>query len=141
MAVTKYTDNNGNVYNAISPTAWSGSEGSTLRSQGWTYCGFGTGGVYIAPPGAPCFTKSAVPSIGPTVPTDTPGSAPTSAVPDSACGSCKKSATNVPTNPITGAPVTTFPTQPAARSTFPWWVWVLLALTLAEIVNRGRNNA
>lgn len=140
MAVTKYTDNNDNVYNAISPTAWSGAEGATLRAQGWTYCGFGTGGIYIAPPGGPCYTKAtSQPNIlPPAPPTDTPG--PTNAVPDQACGSCRKSAAaNVPTNSITGAPAPTPGARPAPKTALPWWLWVLAALTLAQVIH-GRNT-
>lgn len=82
------------------------------------------------------------PSIIPTVPTDIaapPGPlGPASAVGDSACGSCRKGAFT-PTNPITGNPVTSLPPTQAPRARFPWWLWVLVALTLAEIMNRGRN--
>lgn len=140
MAVTKYTDSNGYVYNAIGTAAWSGAEGATLRSQGWTYCGFGTGGIYIAPPGGPCYTKTA-PSqpniLPPAPPTDTPG--PSSAVPDKACGACRKSSSGG-TVPTPGAPAPTPGARPASKSSLPWWLWVLVALTAAQVVY-GRNNA
>jgi len=142
MAITKYTDNNGATYNAIGTAAWYGSEGVTLRAQGWTYCGFGTGGIYIAPPGGPCYTMSTPPqpNVGPTAPpSDTPG--PQSAVTDKACGSCRKSTAT--TSPITGAPPTPTTTgaKPASKPGLPWWLWVLVALTLAQVVYNGRNTS
>jgi len=142
MPLHKYYDTqNGDTYNALTWTEWAGAEGATLRSQGWTYCGFGTGGVYVAPPGGPCSTKTggvSGPNVGPTAPpADIP--APTSSVSDKACNRCNAPAgATGPSSPITGAPAPTPGMRPAPRFALPWWVWVLAALTLAQIVY-GRN--
>lgn len=66
--------------------------------------------------------------------------APISAVADRACGGCRKSSTAA-TNPLSGTPAPATP--PGARSapttSLPWWLYVLAALTLAQVVY-GRND-
>lgn len=148
MPLHKYYDTPNNlIYNALTPTEWQGSEGAALRAQGWTYCGFGTGGVYVAPPGGPCSTRGNAPgpNIIPTVPADiaapTEIAGPTSSVADKACNRCNTPARAVgPSSPITGAPIAPTPgARPASSFALPWWVWVLVALTLAQVVY-GRND-
>lgn len=141
MPVTTYTDSNG-TYKAIGTAAWYGAEGQALRAQGWQYCGFGTNGIIIAPPGGQCYTRATPqqPNIIPIAPPpDTPG--PSSAVPDKACGSCRKSSATI-TSPLTGAPTTPPPSTGTTvkKSGLPWWLWVLVALTLAQVVYNGRNT-
>lgn len=140
MPITRYTDSNGNTYNALGTAAWLGAEGATLRSQGWTYCGFGTGGVYLAPPGGgPCSTRSSSgPSILPPAPPPE-NLAPSNAVPDRACTRCtQKTTATAPSSQITGAPAPTPGARPAPKPALPWWLWVLAALTLAQVIH-GRN--
>lgn len=138
--VTKYTAG-GKVYNAISAAAWSGAEGDALRAQGWTYYGFGTGGVYITPPGGQPFTMqpNILPPVSPEEPPTTSGQS-AGAVADKACGSCRKPAAPA-SSPITGntAPAVSAAARPVSRSGLPWWLYVLAALTLAQVVY-GRNN-
>lgn len=144
MPVTKYYDStNKDYYNAIGTAAWAGAEGATLRSQGWTYCGFGTGGIYIAPPGGPCSTKGSAPPGQPNIlpPAPPPENlAPSNGVADQACNRCKKTTTTTPGSPTSGAPAPAPGARRAAGFALPWWVWVLAALTLAQVVYNGRNN-
>lgn len=139
-------DNNGLYYNALNTSEWAAGNpiGDGLRARGYRYCGFGTWGVYVAAPGQPCWEKApgvAQPNIlPPAPPTDTPG--PVSAVSDKACGTCRKSTATGTTGPIPtpGAPAPTPGARPASKSVLPWWLWVLVALTAAQVVY-GRNNA
>lgn len=143
MPITHPTDSNGITYNAINTADWYGAEGIALRAQGWAYCGFGTWGVYIRPPGVSfddCYKRTVVqkPNILPPAPqADTGGAA--SSVPlvtDKACGSCRRHTTT--TAPAMSSPSVTVPTQPGVKvvvkkSGLPWWV-ILLALLLAAKV-------
>lgn len=52
-------DSNGLYYNALSTSEWQGAYGDQLRAAGYTYCGFGTWGVYVAAPGEPCSSSGA----------------------------------------------------------------------------------
>lgn len=136
MPLHKYYDTvNGDVYNALTPTEWQGAEGATLRSQGWTYCGFGTGGTYIAPPGGPCSTKTQPPiNIGPTVPQQPAGGGGSSVpVVTDTCTSCRKSTTTVA--PIQNLGSTQQTTKVIVKkSGLPWWVILLAILLAAKVV-------
>ena len=138
MPVTKFYDTvNGLIYNAIGTGDWAGAEGVSLRSQGWRYCGFGTGGIYIAAAGQPCSTKiaSPQPNVLPPAPQDQQGgaSAP-QVVRDTACGSCRHTTTTqVTTQGNLGAVQQPGTKVIVKKSGLPWWV-ILLALLLASKV-------
>lgn len=144
MPFTQRTDN-GLTYWVIGTAAWYGSEGEQLRAQGWRYCGYGTYGIIGAQGSNPCYTNAPTqePNIGLPVQPDVgtpPGSTgPTGAVADKACGTCRKTTQQIQTP---GAPAPTPGARPAPtapKSKYPWWVLVLVALTLAQIVH-GRNT-
>lgn len=141
MPITQHTDSNGWVYNAVTTAEWYSSYGDTLRAEGWRYCGYGTWGIYITK-GADCATRaisSSEPQILPPSP-DAPTPQPRM-ITDTACSGCRPVA---PPQIVKPAPTTT-PTIPAAgmpttpRAQYPWWVFVLVALTLAQVIY-GRNN-
>lgn len=140
MPITQHTDSNGWTYNAVSTAEWYGSYGDTLRAAGWRYCGYGTWGIYITQ-GADCATRTMItPFIHQPIQQDVAAPAPANVVTDKACGGCRKSAT--PSQP--GAPQPATPTPgarpaPSASPKYPWWLWVLVALTLAQVVY-GRND-
>lgn len=140
MPITHPTDSNGLTYNAIGSAAWQGQEGIDLRAQGWTYCGFGTWGVYIAPPGGPCYTKAAAvvtqPNILPKAPEDV--AAPSGGVSDT-CSTCHKAA---PPPPAGFVQVGGTPSQPTlvkieTKKPFPWWLIIILVLVA---VSHGRDD-
>lgn len=67
--------------------------------------------------------------------------APVATVVDRACGGCRPKTVAPGTAPGAPPPAPGSPTRPGAtRSAYPWWVLVLAALTLAQVVrNNGRG--
>jgi len=98
-------------------------------------------GVLLKPAILPTYQPPSIPAPNILPPAPPPDQLePVSSVADKACGTCRKPSTP-PTNAISGAP-TPAPT-PGARSapttSLPWWLYVLAALTLAQVVH-GRND-
>jgi hypothetical protein len=151
MPLTYPVDNNGLTYTALGTAAWYGDEGAALRAQGYTYCGFGTFGVYLLAPGESrdpvygCGKKAGGnapgPSVIPTVPSDIGATtaSPVKPVTDS-CGSCHQA-----TSPVVGTPAQPAPpVVPAnamptvvAKKPFPWWLLIILAILA---VSHGRDD-
>lgn len=142
-------DSNGNIYWMLTSAEWSGAIGEALRAQGWRYCGYSAtttnwvGGIIVAPSGEPCWTKAAVsgPSIIATVPQDepAPSQGPAGPVVDTTCKRCSDSkpsaaAVSAATSPQAMAAAAARAQTPAG---YPWWLFVLAALTLAQVVKNG----
>lgn len=139
-------DSNGLYYNAVSTAEWQGSYGQQLRAAGWTYCGYGTWGVYVAPPGGPCSSTSPSgpsqppgPQILPPAPADTPvGNA---SAPVTSC--CRQ----VVVRPQVGGVIPSGQPAPAATETVttdlaldlsgvPRWLWWLILLLVILVLVR-----
>lgn len=148
MPLTYHTDSNGLTFAAITSTEWAGAYGDGLRAQGYTYCGYGTWGVYVKPAGqVDCGVRTQAPPSGgssvPPPPTTTGGvGSPPAPTVIQGCGSCRKATTvtggSAPTPGASTGPGTV--TVPGARRTgYPWWVIVLAVMVLAQIVG-GKDN-
>lgn len=145
-------DVNGLFYQAVTTAEWSGPYGAQLRIQGYRYCGYGTWGIYIAGPGEPCSTSSptapAPPPVQPMIlpPAETTGGvgSPPASV-NIGCG-CHKDAGVVAPPPMAGAPVPVVLSEPGQVKVverlrgLPWWVYVLAALALSQVFNRGKGG-
>lgn len=155
-------DANGLYFNAVGSAEWDGAYGVQLRSQGYTYCGYGTWGVYVAAPGQPCFDKGPggvtqpPPPPGPMIlpPVETTGGVGSPPAPvHVGCGCSSKGTVTQPT-PTGPAPATPSPAPATGASKtetgrmlldqlegLPWWVYVLGALALSQFFNRGAARA
>lgn len=140
MPLSKYTAN-GETFTALSSAEWSGAYGDQLRAQGYRYCGYGTGGVYVAAPGQPCYTTAAPsgPAIIATVPQDEPppSQGPAGPVVDTTCKRCSTSKPSAAAVSAASSPQAVAAARAKAPAGYPWWLFVLAALTLAQVVKNG----
>lgn len=151
-------DANGDYYQAVTTAEWSGTYGAQLRASGYRYCGYGTWGIYVAGPGEPCSTKGAAlppppPPPGPAIlpPAETTGGSGSPPAPvNIGCGCHKDTGTvtqPAPSGPAPSAPAAPgMPAAPVAKvlerfKGLPWWVYVLGALALSQLFNRGSARA
>lgn len=145
-------DSNGNIYWMLTSAEWSGAVGEALRSQGWRYCGYSAsspgwvGGILVAPTGAPCWTKVASspvggPSIIPIIPQDEPppSQGPAGPVIDTTCKRCSSSKPSAAAVSAASSPQAMAAAAASAQASagYPWWLFVLAALTLAQVVKNG----
>lgn len=143
MSLQRHTESNGATYWTVTTSEWSGAYGEQLRAQGYRYCGFGTYGIIVAAPGQPCYATvtPSGPAIIATVPQDepAPSQGPAGPVVDTTCKRCNDSkpsaaAVSAATSPQAMAAAAARAQTPAG---YPWWLFVLAALTLAQVVKNG----
>lgn len=143
-------DSNGLYYQAVTTAEWSGDYGAQLRAAGYTYCGYGTWGVYVAGPGEPCSSSSPAGGGPPPPPPDSgggpmilppaPGGDPILIGGDSlssGCG-CGKRIVDRPTVGGLPRPATApAPTAAAEPERIPRWLWWVIIILIILVLLRG----
>lgn len=149
-------DPNGLFYQVVTTQEWQSSYGESLRAQGYRYCGLGSYGIIVAPPGGPCWYRKGVtpppgpdPNIGPTVLPVLANGSPTPSSGGNSGGCCgcggKPSPATVTQAPVSGpgpgapTPAGAMPIVARLRG-LPWWVYVLAILAVSQALNKGRAS-